>query len=139
MAETDTAKKLIRNFVDAVWVQGQLARLPEFWTEDCINHAAPQGEEKGLAALGAYHTQFAEAFAAFSSTEISILQQIVEGDRVVTHIITTARHTGEFFGVLATGSSVSLATIRIDRVVQGRIAEHWSIADMAGLMRQLKG
>jgi predicted ester cyclase len=31
-----------------------------------------------------------------------------------------------------------LATIRIDRLAAGRIAEHWSVADMAGLMSQIQ-
>ena len=36
-----------------------------------------------------------------------------------------------------TGKTVTLDTIRIDRVEAGKIAEHWSVADMAGLMQQI--
>jgi predicted ester cyclase len=55
----------------------------------------------------------------------------------MTHMVTSGRHSGDFMGVPATGRSVSLATIRIDRIVDGKIAEHWSVADMAGLVQQL--
>jgi len=33
---------------------------------------------------------------------------------------------------------VALATIRIDRIQGGKIAEHWSVADVAGLIQQLQ-
>ena len=52
--------------------------------------------------------------------------------------IMTAKHTGAFFGTPPTGKTVSLATIRIDRLRDRTIAEHWSVADMAGLLQQLK-
>ncbi len=35
-------------------------------------------------------------------------------------------------------SLVEVASIRIDRFEGDKIAEHWSVADMAGLIEQLK-
>jgi predicted ester cyclase len=96
------------------------------------------GENKtGLELVRAYHQGFLEAFSGMSEVGIDIKMQIAEGDKVMTHMVTSGRHTGDFMGVSATGRSVSLATIRIDRIVDGKIAEHWSVADMAGLMQQL--
>jgi predicted ester cyclase len=131
-------KQAIEGFIQAVWREGRLDQLPEFWTSDCVNHAAPEGQNRGLGALRAYHEGFLAAFQAFSGPEIRVVQQIEEGDRVVTHIVTTATHTGSFAGIPPTGRRVSLATIRIDRLAASKIAEHWSIADMAGLFEQLK-
>jgi len=112
--------------------EGGLERLGDFWTPDCVKHAAPDGQQQGLEAPHAYYEQFAAAFAAFSDANIDIQQQVAEADRVVTQMLTTARHSGIFFGMPATGKTVSLATIRIDRLRDGKIAEHWSVADMAG-------
>lgn len=137
VATTEANKARIRESIEVVWRQGALDRLAEFWTEDCINHAAPAGTEQGLAALYAYHEQFAAFLAAFSDVQITLQQQVAEADRVVTQILTTARHTGPFMGHPGTGRAVALATIRIDRLHDGRIAEHWSVADMAGFMAQL--
>lgn len=67
-----------------------------------------------------------------------MLQQVAEGDRVVTQIATSARHTAEFMGHAPSGRTVTLATIRIDRLEGDRIAEHWSVADMAGLLAQIQ-
>jgi predicted SnoaL-like aldol condensation-catalyzing enzyme len=124
-------KALIGTFIDVVWRGGHLADLATYWTEDCVNHADPSSVNRGLEALRRYHEHFGQAFAGFTIPTIAILQQIAEGDRVVTQIETRATQA-------ASGKSVTLQTIRIDRLEQGKIAEHWSIADIAGLMEQLQ-
>src|SRR5271165_3778839 len=128
---TDVNKNAVQQFIQVVWREGRLEKLADFWTPDCINHAAPEGQQQGLEALHAYHGQFAAAFAAFSDAHIDVKQQVAEADRVVTQMVTTAKHTGTFFGSPPTGKMASLATIRIDRLRDGKIVEHWSIADMA--------
>ena len=130
-------KQVVRDFIEAVWVRQDLAALDRFWTADCVNHAAPAGNNFGLAALRGYHEQFAAQFDAFSDIAVDVVQQVGEDDRVVTQLQTRARHTGDFAGVPATGKTVTLAAIRLDRLVHG-IAEHWSVADVAGLLQQLQ-
>ena len=139
MSESDINKKVVRDLIDVVWMQGRLDALPQFWTEDCINHADSSQQNSGLAALRRYHAQFAEFFGSFSNVRIEIDQQIGEGDRVVTQVTAHLTHTAPFNGLAATGRTVELKTIRIDRFVGGKIVEHWSVADMAGLMHQLQG
>jgi predicted ester cyclase len=135
----DENKQLILDFIKIVWVNQDVNALPDFWTADCINHAMPEGaDNRGLAALRAYHEQFGAAFSAFSDMRIEILQQVAETDRVVTQLLTRAQHTGPFLGIAPTGKNALLRTIRIDRLRSGKIAEHWSVADMAGLMQQLQ-
>ena len=123
-------KQVVRDFIDAVWRQGRLEELDHWWTEGCINHAAPDGARKGLDALAAYHRAFAEQMAGFAHADIQVVQQVAEGDRVVTQLRTSARH-------VASGRDVHLDTMRLDRIEDGRIAEHWSVADLAGLATQL--
>ncbi len=60
-----------------------------------------------------------------------------EGDRVAIRWTATATHTGELMGIPATGKSVSMNGIMIDRWVNGKVAEHWEQLDMMGLMQQL--
>lgn len=64
---------------------------------------------------------------------------MTEGGRVATQLLTHVQHVvAPFLGVPATGRSATLTTIRIDRLEGDKIAEHWSIADTAGFMQQLK-
>ena len=135
----DTDKQIVRAFIGAVWERRDLASLATFWTEDCVNHALPGPNNRGLVVLRAYHEQFFATFDAFSNVRIEIVQQVAEADRVVTQLTTRGEHSGPFSGIAATGRAVSLAAIRIDRLEDGKIAEHWSIADLAGCMQQLQG
>lgn len=133
-------KQTLREFVRVVWEGRDVSALPTYWTEDCVNHASPEHNRVGLDALRAYHDGFLTGFLpAFSNIKIEYVQQVAEGDRVVSHMVFRADHTGTVFGKPPTGKPVSLASIRIDRFLGGKIAEHWSVADMAGFMQQLQG
>lgn len=138
MSTPESNKETVRRFIQVVWTEGKVQELGAYWTTDCVNHADPSPVNRGLDALRRYHEQFGQAFASFADVHIDISQQVAEGDRVVTQIATRAKQTALFMGLPATGKTATLATIRIDRFEGGKIAEHWSVADMAGMMQQLK-
>lgn len=138
MSRDRSHASIIRAMIETVWNEGNLDALPRFWSADCVNHAMPSTQNVGLSALRAYHESFLAAFAAFSTIRTSVVQQIEEGDRVVTQILTHGVHNGNFLGVPATGRAVSLTAIRIDRLYHSKIEEHWSVSDVAGLLEQLR-
>jgi predicted ester cyclase len=137
MTQLETNKTIIQNSIEAVWNQQNLAALPDYWNANCINHAMPGEHNTGLEMLHSYHAGFLEALQGVDA-HVEILQQIAEGDRVVSQMITRATHKVSFMGMPATGKTVTLSTIRIDRLEHGKISEHWSVADMARLMQQLQ-
>jgi predicted ester cyclase len=136
--EIEKNKQIVQNFVQVVWNGQNLDALKDFWTADCINHAMPGVENQGYEALRVYHESFFIDFSAFSQIETEILQQIAEGDRIVTYITSRGKHSGTFYGVMPTGKYISTSAIRIDRIQEGKIAEHWSVSDAASLMQQLQ-
>jgi steroid delta-isomerase-like uncharacterized protein len=75
--------------------------------------------------------------AAFPDLVFSIYEQISEGDKVVSRFEWTGTHHGEFLGVPATGRSVRVWGIVIDRLQQGRIKDTRILMDALGLMAQL--
>jgi steroid delta-isomerase-like uncharacterized protein len=138
MSSIEQNKQVIQNFVKAVWGDRYLAALNDFWSEDCINHAMP-GDNRGLIALRAYHDLFFDDFVtAFPDIKIEIVQQVAEADRVTSYIISQGTHSGPFYGVAPTGKSISTSVIRIDRIQDGKIAEHWSVSDAGSLMQQIQ-
>jgi predicted ester cyclase len=138
MNELAQNKKLILDFIQTVWREGDLAKLDTFWNENCINHAASLQDSKGLIALRAYHQGFVQLLNSMGDVEFVLNQQIAEQDLIVTYMTTKMRHTSLFMGLPATNKVVALSSMRIDRISNGKISEHWSIADMAGLMQQLQ-
>jgi steroid delta-isomerase-like uncharacterized protein len=139
MSDIHSNKQTIQNLIQTVWHGQDLVALKDFWTEDCINHAMPGTENQGLSVLRDYHESFFKTFfTAFSNVQIKILKQVAEDDQVATHMMTQGTHSGPFLGMPASGKTISLSSTRIDRFQDGKIAEHWSVADMAGLMQQLQ-
>ena len=68
--------------------------------------------------------QFDGFRAAFDGFRAEILDQLAEGDRVVTRKV--------FYGA-SNGHEVQIPVIDIVRVENGRIVEHWNVVDRAAL------
>jgi predicted ester cyclase len=62
---------------------------------------------------------------------------IAEGDNVVTRQTITGTNQGELMGIPPTGKQINVQQIAINRIVNGKIAETWAIADVLGMMQQL--
>ena len=117
-------KAKLREFVRVVCEGRDLSQLPTIWAPNCINHAAPALAQIGLEALRTYHEGFFTGFLrAFTNAKIEYIQQIAEADRVVSQMIFSGLQTGELFGRPPTHRTLFLASIRIDRFEQGKIAE----------------
>jgi predicted ester cyclase len=74
---------------------------------------------------------------AFPDLRISIDEQIVEGETVVTRWTATGTNEGELMGMAATGKQATTAGINIDRVAGGKLVEGWGLFDQLGLLQQL--
>jgi steroid delta-isomerase-like uncharacterized protein len=72
-----------------------------------------------------------------SAVRFEIEDMIAEGDRVAVRLTAHAVHRGDFMGVPAAGKGYTIAEQHIFRITDGRIADHWHVADMLGMMRQL--
>src|SRR3546814_11953119 len=93
MISAQATNLVLRYLIDVVWTHGCFDDLSRFWSADCINHADPSPDTKGLVALRRYHAQFAQVLASFSDVSVDVLQQTAEDDRVVTEMITSTKHT----------------------------------------------
>ena len=67
-----------------------------------------------------------------------IHDQVAEDDKVTTRKSFHCTHTGEFFGMPATGKSVVMDVIDIIRLRDGKFVEHWNVLDWQSVMMQLQ-
>ena len=68
---------------------------------------------------------------------VEILDQLAEGDKVVTYKAFSGVHNGDFMGIAPTGTAVRFTVIDIVRLRGGQFVEHWGMVDQLGLLRQL--
>ena len=74
---------------------------------------------------------------AFSDQKWEIHDVVAEGETVVVRCTHSGLHTGDFFGVSATGRPFSYNQMHMIRMREGKSVEHWAVRDDAALMRQL--
>lgn len=75
--------------------------------------------------------------SAFPDGKHTFEDVIVEGDKVVTRGTFSGTHQGELLGFPPTGEQVKFSVMHIDRIVDGKVVEHWGQADIITLMQQL--
>lgn len=75
--------------------------------------------------------------AAFDDLYCHVLEQIEEGNKVVSRVVWGGTHTGELQGIPATGRKFESVGITIDTIEDGKITERWDISDMLSMLQQL--
>ena len=127
-------KTVVRRFVDEYQTGADERAFAELLHPDVLDHSRPPGLAPGADGV---RQQFDGFRAAFDGFRAEILDQIAEGDKVVTRKVFRGTHRGSFQGVEPTGTAVELQVIDIVRVRDGRIVEHWNCVDRLGLLAQL--
>ena len=75
--------------------------------------------------------------AAFPDGRHIFEDVIAQSDQVVTRGTFSGTHSGEIMGIPPTGKQVTFSVIHIDRVMDGKVVEHWGLGDTMALMQQL--
>ena len=67
-----------------------------------------------------------------------VLDQVVaDGNDVASRWTYRGTHTGEYYGIPATGRSIVSTVVSFDRIIDGKLAENWVVFDTYDVMRQL--
>jgi steroid delta-isomerase-like uncharacterized protein len=125
---------VVRRFIEETINQGRIDSAVQFVWEDMVEQVPFPGQGPGLEGL---KDVVRGMRAGFPDLYFSVDEQIAEGDKVVTRFEWTGTHQGEFLGVAATGRSVKVWGVVIDRLDSGRIKDTRIIMDTLGLMMQL--
>jgi steroid delta-isomerase-like uncharacterized protein len=127
-------KALARSWAD-IWNQGNLDLVDEIYAPDYVNHDLTMPEDvRGVEDVREFYRRY---LSAFSDAEITIEDQLAEGDKVVTRWTARGTHKGELMGVPPSGKRVEVAGITIGRIEGGKVAEEWDSYDALGLMQQI--
>jgi steroid delta-isomerase-like uncharacterized protein len=83
-------------------------------------------------------TQFLAAFVeAFPDLRITVEDSLSEGGMVAARNSFHGTHRGEFQGLPATNRQVTFSSIEVNRMVAGKVQEHWFELDQLRLLQQL--
>jgi hypothetical protein len=68
---------------------------------------------------------------------VSVLFGAVKMSDLIGGQFNGGHHLGKFLGVAPTGRKIQFETVDVMRVRDGKIAEHWGVANLFSLMQQL--
>jgi predicted ester cyclase len=126
-------KAIVRNYTEltnAKDLEGAFAHV----SPDFVDHAVRPGMPQGIAGT---RLLFNMLFTAFPDLHATIEDIIAEGDKVVDRMICEGTHQGFFMGAPPTGKRVKWSFIDINRIVDGKIVEHWVETGQMDLLQQL--
>lgn len=134
---TEQYKATARRWFTDIIAQGQLGVADEIFAANHVihdPHAPPSGWPDGPEGLKMVATVFG---GGFSDWEITIEDQLAEGDRVATRWKASATNSGPLMGMPPTGRRVTVTGVNVARFAGGKIAESWFNFDMLSLLQQV--
>jgi steroid delta-isomerase-like uncharacterized protein len=129
----DDNKALVRRFVDEIFVKGSFDAVDQLLADDFVGHTWPSTGD-GKADLKSAIERVSQGL---TDSTFTIEDMIAEDDRVAVRLTASARHTGDFMGMPASGKTYSIGEIHIFRISDGKVVDHWHQFDSMGMMRQL--
>ena len=127
-----TNEQICRALIERGFNNGELDGLEAFVAHDIVEHQ--EGSTSGIDGLRALIT---ELRAAYSDLHLEIEDTATSGDKVWFRIRSTGTNDGPMWGRQPTGRPIDITVIDVMRVVDGRMVEHWGVADRLAVLKQI--
>ena len=131
---TEENKAIVRKLFDELFNQGNPAAANEVIAPNYIDHSPLPAPTPGAEGFGQRTVMLRTAFV----TECVFGEFLAEGDLVAFSWTLSGTHNGPLAGQAPTGKYLVLAGVNIERMQAGKIVEHWSQFDLAGVLRQIQ-
>jgi len=128
---TDDNKALVQRFYEEIVNQKSLTALGQFVAPNAVNHTVPSGFPQEPGQFLGLH------FNAFPDLKVTVEDLLADGDKVVARVSIRGTHQGAFMAVSPTGKPFTGMAVNIFRIVNGKIVEHWGLADRLSTLQQL--
>jgi len=116
------------------WNDGRMEDFYGRIDEHVVDHNADDAEA-GLARVRAALDSVRRGFPDLVYTVEHVASDGV--DLTAAHLHCAGTHTGDFFGIPATGRRAEWRETRWARWADGKVTEHWATTDSLSMMRQL--
>ena len=103
------------------------------FTEDCIVVTA-NGDIVGIEATKAFYSNY---LSGFTEIEWEIKETFGQGNKLIKHYNFKGKHTGDFFGIPASGNYLDLSGTTIVTMRDGKIAKEHDFFNMQTILDQL--
>ena len=131
-APATTNEHAFRRVIEEAFSQGNLAVVDELISPDFIEHqrgneSGPEGTKRLIRMLRSW----------VPDLTLTIEDIAVSGDLVWGRIVARGTHRGVVMGKPPTELPIRIDIIDIGRFVDGKMVEHWGVADTLAMMEQI--
>ena len=114
-------KDIVKYFYETIVSENLLEELPQFIAEECVVKVGEQILPVGIDVMKQHLVDVQKTYPDYT---MKILKQYADGDYVISEFIMEGTHEGEWIGIKPTHKRLSFTGVDIDKVVDGKIAEH---------------
>jgi steroid delta-isomerase-like uncharacterized protein len=133
LRQEDRNKSVVEEFISRVFVNHDFSVLDRIMRDDYIQHNPDVAQGKY-----GFKTFFEKTFKAMPDFKYKINRMVAEGDIVMAYCVSSGTHTGgDWLNTPADGARLDFNVVDIFRIQDGKIAEHWDVADTLTLFTQL--
>jgi steroid delta-isomerase-like uncharacterized protein len=139
-ARAQDARNMAERFAAALTAH-DMAGFADLFAEDYRNHqmsAAAPPSASGKSQKQGSVDFFAARLAAMPDLVVEIEAVVADQSKVAASFVYRGTHRGVYFGVPPTGKTLRFTSCDIFSIRDGKLAEHWGMGDIAGVMAQLK-
>jgi steroid delta-isomerase-like uncharacterized protein len=131
---SDAAKAVVRRNTEEVQSRGNFEAFEELFADDFVDHTPQPNMTPNKDGVRDLYERIRAAFPDFHA---DIHWQAADGELVTTYKTYHGTHEGVFLGVAPTGRKIHFETVDVMRVHNGKITDHWGVANLFSLMQQL--
>lgn len=114
-------KEIVKYFYETVVSKHMLDRLPDCIADDYVQVSGTNRTPVGIGGMRQHLIAIRETYPDYS---VHIISQYEDGDTVISEIVMRGTHKGVFVGITPTNKVIEITGINIDKVINGKIAEH---------------
>lgn len=126
--------KMYEQVWDDIVNKGQIDLINETNFDPNVVQINTAGNIVGVEAFKAYYQNF---LTGFSDIKFTVNNVFGQGNNIAKHWCFKGKHTGDFFGIPATGNSVHVNGVTLVKMHEGRITQEQDFIDNMIFMEQL--
>jgi steroid delta-isomerase-like uncharacterized protein len=134
-ANAERYAQMVHTYIDAVNRDDEAALRSVFAPDfQDANSAQVTGLPPGADGVVVAHHMLNQSF---TNLQFAVDDIVVDGDKVAIRVHATGSHTGDFYGIPASGKEISWTAHRILRVQDGMFVEGTNEFDQVGILQQM--
>ena len=133
-AKVENNIKMYTQVWDEIINNGKLDQINDTNFDENITMVYSPENIVGIENFKDYYSHF---ITGFSDVKFTIVDVFGQGDNIVKHWNFIGTHSGEFFGIPATGKTVNIEGVTLVKMKDGKIAQEQDFMDNMAFLQQL--